>query len=345
MNPISRIPLAEAIRSRVPALDIQLSFLRRVLTLSLLSIAAPFANAASDFPSRPVRIVLPYAAGGIADTVTRLIAQHLSERFHQSVIVENKPGGNGVIGTASVAKASADGYTLLMVPASLVTNPLLMSKLPYDTARDLTAVSLVGTIPMVFAISGKVPASNLKEFLEWSRKNQEQLNYASSGTGGGGHLAALLLNKAARLNSVNVPYKGIGSAIPDILSGQITFAFDGLQSFTPHMQSGKLRVIGIAGPNRLPAAPDVPTFSEAGLPGFTARSFLGILAPANTPRPIVAELSEQIATVIRSPEVSKRLLSYGIEPVGSDPDSFDKFMKAESAKWSAVIRDERIRID
>ncbi len=304
---------------------------------------APSVRAEAPYPAKAVKIVLPYSPGGITDVTTRLLAQHLSVRMGKSVIVENRPGANGIIGTSEVVRSPADGYTLLSVPVAFVVNPHLQAQLTYDPLGDMTGVSLIGRIPMTLGISGTLPAKNLEEFIAWGKAQKEPIPFATNGIGGGSHLGALLFAKAVGLNVTSIPYKGMAAAIPDLASGQVAFAIDGVQSFAPHLGSERIRAVAITGTTRSPGIPYVPTFAEAGLEEFNSSSWLGFLAPKQTPASIVNQLSAHLDAVINSPEVFSNLQAFGLDPVGGDAESFNVFLRSESEKWGSVIREFAVK--
>jgi len=312
--------------------------------LSVLVAAGP-AGAQSTFPAKPVRIVVPYTPGGSNDTIARLIGGKLSERWGQAVVVENKPGANAMIGSEFVARAAPDGHTLLTIPAAHVTNPYLYSSMSFNPLTDLTGVSLIGTIPMMLAVTTKLEVKNLQELIAWGKANPGKLTFASSGAGSGAHLAGELFAQATDLRLLHVPYKGTSAALPDVTSGQVSMIFDAIQPLAPLVASGRLRALAMTSTKRWASEPNVPTAIEGGLTGFTAGTWIALIATARSPKDALAKVAQDTATVMQIPEVRERLIGFGLEPVGGTPDDTDRFVQAESAKWGRVIRTANIKVD
>ncbi|WP_439685828.1 Extra-cytoplasmic solute receptor [Cupriavidus oxalaticus] len=322
---------------------------RRLLTLSLLagSLAGAIPAMAQDsaYPNRPLRVVVPYTPGGVSDTVTRLVMQKLSERIGQPVVVENRAGANGMIGSENVAKAAPDGYSLLVVVAAHAINPSLYAKMSYDPVRDLTGVSMIGRIPLLLVGSAQLPPTSVRELVGWGKANPDKMTFASSGTGSGAHLAGELFAQAVGMKMTHVPYKGIAPALPDLFSGQVAVIFDSVQTMMPQVKAGKVRALAITSPTRWPAAPDVPTMAEAGFPAVTAGSWIGLLAPAKTPPAVLAKLSAEMDAVLHQADVRARLVDYGIDPVGGKPEQFQAFIKAEAVRWGEVVRKSGVKLE
>jgi tripartite-type tricarboxylate transporter receptor subunit TctC len=291
------------------------------------------------FPVRPVRLVVTYTAGGPADIAARALAQKLAEVWGQQVVVDNRAGAGGIIGTELVAKAAPDGYTLLHgTAAGLIINPLLVKKLPYDTQRDFAPVSMVVIVPQLLVTNPAVPAATLKELIALAKARPGALNYASVGVGSPNHLGMELLKSMAGIDMVHVPYKGATPAMADLIAGQVQLAFNGMASVLPQIATGKLKAIAIGSARRSPAAPDVPTVAEAGVPGFEYVAWNGNFAPAATPATVVGKISGDIRKALASPDVVQRLASLGSEPSGSSPAEFAAYLKEDHVRWSRVVK-------
>jgi tripartite-type tricarboxylate transporter receptor subunit TctC len=318
------------------------------LTASCLAamfvVAATAAFGAERYPSKPVRLIVPFAPGGNVDIVTRVIARKLTENLGQQVVVDNRGGAGGVIGTELAARAPSDGYTLLMVTASHVTNPGLR-KLPYDTEKDFAAIAIVVDVPVILVVHPSLPVRTVPELVALAKAKPGQLNYGSGGNGTGAHLAAELLKSAAAVNLVHIPYKGIGLALVDLLGGQIQMMFSAMPSVMPHVRQGRLRALGVAAAQRSPALPDVPTIRETGIPGVEASVSFTLLAPAATPKKIIEHLNSEIVKALHAPEIKERLVSEGAMPVGSSPDEARRFLAGEIARWGKVTKALGLRPD
>lgn len=299
--------------------------------------AAGWAHA-QNYPNRPVRFVVPFAAGGSTDIVARTLGAKLSEVLGQSFIVDNRPGAGTVIGTESVARSPADGYTLLVVPAPFTINPGLLPKLPYDPLNDFTPITLINTTALVVVVNPSVPARNIKELIALARAKPGMLNYGSSGTGGSNHLAGELFSAMAGVKMVHVPYKGNAPALTDLVGGHVDLVFNGLTSAYPLIKSGKLRPLAMTSMRRSHVLPDMPTLDESGLKGFEAVAWNGLAGPAKTPQEAVDRLSNAVRKVLTNPEMRERLRSEGSDPVGSTPAEFAKHLRDEIAKWARVIK-------
>ena len=302
--------------------------------------------AAQNYPQKPIRFVVPFAAGGTTDIVSRLVGQKLAESIGQSVIIENRPGANGTVGSEIVAKAVPDGYTLLIgYLGTLAINPHLYAKLSYDPIRDFAPITLLASTTQAIVVHPSLPAKNIKELIALAKARPGQIAYAHAGIGAPSHLSGELFKMMAGVDLLHVPYKGGGALMSDLVGGHVAVSFGGLAAAMANVKSGKLRILAVASARRSPAMPDVPTVSESGLPGFEVPSWLGVLAPAATPRNIVNRLHTEIATVLQSQDVKDRLAAEGGEVIGSGPDQFGAYMRAELARWGKIVRDARIRAE
>lgn len=293
---------------------------------------------AQNYPTRAVRLVVPFAAGGSTDIVARVLAQKLNETWGQPVLVDNRAGGSTVIGTDIVAKAPPDGHTLLVTPAPFTIVPSLTTKLPYDPHKDFEPVTLINTTPLVVVVHPGVPAKSIKELVALAKSRPGALNFGSSGSGGSNHLAGELFNALAGVKMVHVPYKGNAPALTDLVGGHIDLVFNGLTSALPLIKSGKLRPLGITSLKRAGALPEVPTVDEQGLKGFQAVAWNGLTAPARTPKEVIAKLNADVVRVIRSPELVEKLRAEGSDPVGSSVADYSAFLRDEMAKWAKIIK-------
>jgi tripartite-type tricarboxylate transporter receptor subunit TctC len=301
-----------------------------------LLIAVPAV--AQTYPARPVRMVVPYAAGGNTDITARAISAKLSEVFGQQVIVDNRPGGATNIGAEVVAKAPADGYMMLMAGASNAINMSLFAKPPYSTLRDFTPIILCVKGANVLTAHPSVPAKNLRELIALARAQPGKLNFASSGIGSSNQMAGELLKVMAKVNIVHVPYKGNAPAMTDTLAGHVELMFSGVPLIVPHIQSGRLRAIGIGSLKRFPALPQVPTFDESGLKGYEATTWFGLLAPAKVPKEIVARWNVEVGKILTNADIRERFINDGLEPMGGSAEEFGKFIRAEIDKYAKVIK-------
>ena len=299
----------------------------------------------ADYPARPVRLVVPYGAGGGADVVARLLADALAPRLGQPVVVENRPGANGTIGTAAVAKAEPDGSTLALVVSSHVFGRALVPNLPFDPVRDFAPVMLATRSPIVLVASASLPVRSVGELLAYVRARPDQVAFASAGNGSNVHVFAQWFNDLARLHMIHVPYKGSSAAHLDLISGRVAMAFDTLASVQSHVAAGKLRLLAVAGPRRLAQYPDVPTVAEAGIPGFEAESWTAVLAPAATQRPIVARLQRELVAVLQLPAVRERLQGAGAQVVGGSSDELATVLATEEKRYGDLIRRLNITLD
>ena len=320
----------------------------RILLASTLSavLALPAGEAlAQQWPSRPIRFVVPLPPGGSPDYLSRLLAERLQPVLGQPLVVENKPGAAGNIARDFVAKAPADGYTILMSESAHVMSAAVGAKLPYDPIKDFEPICLAATIPFGLTVNSSMPVHTLDEFLEYARKSPKPLTYGTAGVGAPHHFAVELLRSMTGINVVHVPYKGSAGIIPALLSGEIDFTIAAENSLLPHYKSGKLRPIAIAASTRTAILPDVPTIAEAGpLPGYAVNVWLGVMGPAGTPRPVVDRLNAEINKVVRNPQIVKeRMNTVGLEAVGSTPEQLLETMKTELAKYTKLARDANIQ--
>ena len=310
---------------------------RNRYTAFALAIAAT-AAAAQEYPARPIRYIVPQAPGGSSDTLARMITQRVGDGLGQPLIVDNRPGATGIIGAEVVAKANPDGHTLLQAATSHATNPAMQAKLPYDSVRDFTPMSLLSQQPNIWIVNPSLPVKTIKELIAYVKARPGQLNFGSSGTGGSQHLAGELLKSSAGLDMTHIPYKGSPPALIDLLAGRISIMSSTMPPVLPHLRTGKVRALAVTSARRSPALPDVPTVAESALPGYEAIAWQGLLAPAGTPRAIVSRIHAEFARVLKQPEITSRLAEQGFDPVASTPEWFAAYIKSEIAKWSKVIR-------
>jgi tripartite-type tricarboxylate transporter receptor subunit TctC len=311
----------------------------------LFAIFTISANAQS-YPSNPIRFVVPYPAGGPLDTVARLLGQKVSESVHQPVIVDNKPGAGGNIGADAVAKSAGDGYTILMgAVATHAINPTLYPAIPYDAARDFIPVTQVASTPNVLVVNPSVPASSVREFIAYAKANPGKLNFGSGSTGSAGHLAGELFKTMAGVDMIHVPYKGAAPAMNDLIGGQIQVMFDNLASSLAQVRAGRIRALAVTTARRSALAPELPTIAESGLPGFDVNTWFGIFLPAGTPRDVVTRLHVEFTRALALPEIREKMMALGAEPIGSNPEEFAAYIRAESEKYARVIRASGARAD
>ena len=297
------------------------------------------ASSAQAYPAKPIRVVVPYAPGGATDLTARLVGQKMQEAMKQNVVVENRPGAGGVIGADIVAKAAPDGYSVLIaVPAELVILPHLQ-KMPYNVEKDLAPVSLAAVTPLVLVVHPSLPVKTVKELVEFIRKRPGQLSYASAGTGGVQHLSGELLKITMKLDMVHVPYKGAGPVMPDLIGGHVPMFFSGMPPAMPHVKAGKLRALAVTTTRRSPAAPDVPTMGQAGVPGFDISNWFAYFVPAATPATVIARLNSEVNRGLAQKDVKEKLANVGAEVVGTSPEELAKFVRAESEKYARLIKE------
>ena len=300
---------------------------------------------AQAYPARPVRLVVPFPAGGATDLFARSLSQKLGERLGQQVVVDNKPGAGGTLGSDLAAKAAADGYTLLLSTTSTHSiGPNLNPKIPYDAVRDFTPIGQVGNAPSIMLVPNSSPAKTVKEWIEHARQNPGRLNYASSGNGTIVQLTAELFKSQAGLFVVHIPYKGTALAIPDLVSGKVDVLFDSLPTGLPHVRDGRLRALGVTSVGRTPLAPDLPPISDV-LPGYESTTWFGLFGPKGLPSEVVMRVNAAANQVLKDPEVIDKLTRLGIEPVGGTPAQFSAMLASELAKWKKIINERKITLD
>jgi tripartite-type tricarboxylate transporter receptor subunit TctC len=317
---------------------------RRTLLTAASLLAAP-ARAQAPFPSRPVRVLIPFSPGGGTDNLARLIEPHVNRLLGQNQVIETRPGAGGIIGTEAVARAEPDGHTVLMTDASFTINPGLHARLPFDALRDFAPVSLLATGSSALLVHPSLPVRSLAELIALARARPGELSYASGGNGTGPHLAAELVKISAGIDMTHVPYRGTGPATNDVVAGHVKLMFNGVSAAKPHVDAGRLIALAVTGETRNPALPDVPTFTEQGLPGIEASSQWGVLVPARTPEPAIRALSAAYAGGVREPSIAARLEHLGFTPVGSDPAFYAARLADDVERWTRVIRTAGIRPD
>jgi len=310
----------------------------RLAAIALFALTAVAARG-DTFPSRPIRIVVPFAAGGATDLIARVVGQKLTESMGQAVVVENRPGASGMIGADLVAKAPPDGYTLLMAStAEIAINPSLYSKMSYDPQKDLAPITLAGVTPLILVVNPASPLHSVADIVKKAKAHPGTISFASAGNGSVQHLSGELVKVLTSTDMVHVPYKGAAPALTDVLSGQVTMFFSGMPPAMPHVKSGKLRALAVTTPKRSPAAPDVPTMAEAGVQGFDISNWFGLLAPAGTPPGILDKLHDEAVKALMQPTVKERLAEQGAEVVADSREHFGAFIKAEADKYAKLIK-------
>ncbi len=311
-----------------------------ICVFAILSCCAAHAQ---TYPVKAVRMIVPFVPGGNTDIIARAFTPIMSEVLGQQVVVDNRGGAGGVIGTEVVARAAPDGYVILMVSAGHTINPAMVKKLPYDSIRDFVPISVVADVPTAFVVHPALPVKNVKEFIALAKAKPGELNYSTAGRGTVGHLAAELLSSSAKIKMVHVPYKGSGPSIIDLMAGHVQLQMSSMPAVIHYAKAGKLRMIAQTGKTRSPAVADVPTMEEAGLKGFVVSSGFGLLAPANTPRPIVDRVHGTLVKALAEPSVKNSLSGQGADPVGNKPEDYEAFNKSEIAKWIKVTREAGIQ--
>jgi tripartite-type tricarboxylate transporter receptor subunit TctC len=316
-----------------------------VLALICLASTGAHAQGAASFPAKPIRVIVPYPAGGGTDTVGRPLVQRITENTRQQVIIDNRGGAGGNIGMELAAKAPPDGYTIVLaLTAQLAVNPSLYKNLPYDPLRDLEPITLLATGPYVLSVHPSLPVRNVKELIALARAKPGQITYGSAGNGSGAHLGTELLNSMAGVKMVHVPYKGGGPALVDLLAGHIQVLFSTYLTSKAHIESGRIRALGVSTAKRLSGV-NIPTIAEAALPGYDAGVWYALLAPAGTPRELIARLNSEIVRASNHPEMKALYTRAGIEPINSTPEELTRFMKSEIEKWARVVRNAKAEID
>jgi len=303
------------------------------------------AATAADYPTRPIRIVVAYTPAGATDILARAIGQKMTESWGQSVIIENRPGAAGNIGTELAAKATPDGYTLIMGTAGTHgINPNLYRKLGWDPIKSFEPISLVAMVPNIMVVNNVLPVKSVKELIAYAKANPGKLNYGSPGVGSTAHLSMELFKSMTGADLNHIPYKGSAGVLADLMGGQIAVTMDNIPPYLPQVKAGKIRALAVSPARRSPAAPDLPTVAEAGVPGYESGAWFGLLAPAHTPKAIVDKLSAETARILKLPDVAERLSALGAEPVGSTPAEFAALIKAENAKWAKVIKEAHVEL-
>jgi tripartite-type tricarboxylate transporter receptor subunit TctC len=300
---------------------------------------APLAAHAQAFPTKPITIVVPFSAGGTTDILARVIGQYMSKDLGQPVIVDNRAGAGGNIGAQNVARAAADGYTLLMgTVGTHAINQSLYKKMAFDPVKDFAPLSRVALVPNLLVANPAQPFKNVKELIAYAKANPGKVTFGSSGSGSSIHLSGEMFQQMAGVEMQHIPYKGSAPAVTDLLGGQIAVMFDNMPSAIGHVKAGKLRALAVTTPKRSPALPDVPTIAEAGVPGYSATSWFGLLAPAHTPAPVLAKLNASILKALADPDVKKKMAEQGAEPYGEKPEQFAEFIRSETAKWGKIVK-------
>lgn len=322
--------------------------LARLMSAALTAVAltaAPASVLARDWPERPVKLVVPYPAGGNADNTARLLAAQLTERLGQPVVVENRPGGSGTIGAAAVAKAPPDGYTLLLDATSFTVNPLLFPKLPFNATKDLIPISLINQVPLLLVVPSASPFHSLRDLISAAKAKPGKLTFASAGNGGAQHLAGEMFKQASQTSLTHVPYRGGAPALTDLIGGQVDMMFSATTASGPLVRTGKLRALAITSGERTKGWSEVPTLAESGLPRFQVTEWNGLFAPAGTPRPIVEKVEAETRAAVAGEAMRKRFAEMGVQGIGSSAKGFAAFINSESAKWAVVIRESGVRLD
>jgi tripartite-type tricarboxylate transporter receptor subunit TctC len=314
----------------------------------VLGIAAAFGAAdalAQSYPSKPVRLVLPYSPGGIIDYVGRTLATHMSGPLGQQVVAENRPGAGGIAGTDTVARSTPDGYTIVIMDPAIVINPTLQPSMPYDLFKQLQTVSIVSSSPEVVVVAPQLPVKTIPDLIAHAKANPGKLNFASAGVGTTPHLASELFKQRTGIDATHVPYRSIGQSYPDMMANKVQFAFSSIAGALPFTTDNRVRAIATTGPSRTPVYPDLPTVDEAGLKGFEVDLWLGIFAPAGLPADALAKLNSALRTTLQNPEVKTALAKVGVEPRGSAPDEGAAILKDEFEKWKKVIAEGKIKLE
>jgi tripartite-type tricarboxylate transporter receptor subunit TctC len=322
----------------------KLAMLVAVLPAVLLSVL-PAAGIAQSYPARPMRFIVPFAAGGGADILARSIGQKLTDEFGQQVVVDNRTGASSIIGTEAAAKAPADGYTMLIVGTGHVVNPSMYAKLPYDTLKDFAPITQLTSSPNVLIVHPSVPAKSVAELITLARSRTAPLTYSTAGNGTAGHLSAELFRLTGKFELTHVPYKSAPQALTDVVSGQVQMQFSNLMAALPHAKTGKVNALAVTTARRSPAMPELPTMAEAGLPGFSVDQSYGMLAPAGTPQAILDRIAKSVTGILKSPDISQRMSAEGAVLVGSSPAEYRRYIETEVRKWAEVVRAAKIKAD
>lgn len=320
--------------------------LRTIMGFAVSALVCSFSAQAANYPSKPIRMIVPFAAGGTSDTIARLLSDKMSQQLNVPVVVENKAGAGGNIGSEIVARADADGYTMLMgTVATHGINASLYKSIPFDPVKDFKPITLIASTPSVLLVNPSVPASSVKQLIDYAKANPGKLNFGSSGNGSSHHLAGELFNSMAGTEMKHIPYRGTAAAQTDLIGGQIQVLFDTLPAAMPHVKGGKVKALAVSSPQRDPALPDLPSIAEAGVSGYEVGSWYGLLFPAGTSDEIVNRMSTVVTNIIKTPEVSDRLSALGATPVASTAPEFASHITKEQAKWAAVIQQAGARVD
>ncbi|HZN31819.1 MAG TPA: tripartite tricarboxylate transporter substrate binding protein [Xanthobacteraceae bacterium] len=323
----------------------QAGWKRVALTLIVAATCSAGSSRADDYPSRPIRIIVPYAPGGGADTVARIVARRVSDTIGQPIVIENRTGAGSILGTDAVAKAEPDGYTLLLGQSGPISiNPAVYKDLRYDPVKDFAPVTMTTAYPYILVVNAKLPARSLPEFVALARSQPGAMNYGTTGIGAANHLVAELFNGKAGIKMTHIPYRGTALAVGDLVAGQVTMVFGDPISVLPHMQSGSLRALAVTSLQRSAVAPDVPTVAESGFPGFEALAWHGILAPAKTPPAIVKKLNAEIVNALKHPETQALLVKQAMQTVGNTPEEFAAFIRSDIAVWKAVAAEADVSV-
>jgi tripartite-type tricarboxylate transporter receptor subunit TctC len=317
--------------------------LRQLMVIALAAIA--LGAQAQTYPTKPVRIVVPYAPGGATDITARVIANRLTETFGQQFLVENKPGAATMIGSDLVAKSAPDGYTLLMAAAPIAINPYLFAKIPFDVFRDFDPIVHTVTVPAYLMVNSALPVHSVPELIAYIKARPGKVAFSSAGNGSVLHLAGEWFKSLTGVDAVHVPYKGSAPSAADLAAGQVQYSFENLSSAMPHIKGGKVRLIAVASAKRSPATPEIPTFAELGYPGFEVSAWFILLAPAGTPKDIIARLNAEVDRILALPDTRERFAALAIEPAGGTPEQGTAFMHAEALKWSKIIKDSGAKAD
>jgi tripartite-type tricarboxylate transporter receptor subunit TctC len=313
---------------------------------AVFGLSATQIAAAQSWPTKPIKIIVPFTPGGNTDIVARIVGERLSKTLGQPVLIENKPGAAGLLGATAVAKSPADGYTFLMgTVGTHAINAGLYSKMPYDTVKDFTPVTLVASVPNVLVVHPSLPANSVKDLIGYLKANPDKANFASSGSGTSIHLSGELFKIKTGVAMTHIAYKGSPPALTDLMGGQVQLMFDNLPTSLPYVKAGKLKALAVTTAKRIPALPDVPTVAESGLPGFETGSWFGLFAPAGTPKEIIGRVDSEMRKMVQSPEMREKLIQQGAEPVGMGSEEFAAYVKSELAKWGDVVKASGAKAD
>ena len=314
--------------------------------VALLALTGPGVTPAQTWPAKPLRLIVPFPPGGGNDVIARAVAQKLGERLGQSVVVENRAGANGIVGLQALLQAAPDGHTIAVGAAGpLAVNPSLYDKLPYEPLKDFAPVTNMVNFPLLLVTHPSVAAKNTRDLVALAKAQPGKLHYSSPGSGNSGHLAGELFNSMAGVKTVHVPYKGQGPALTDLLAGQVQMLYSSIPSVLPHVRQGQLNAIAVGSAKRIPSLPDIPTIAESGVPGYEAYSWVGMIAPAATPKAVISRLNREIVDILKERDVAEKLNGQGALPVGDTPEQFGAYIRSEIDKWGAVVRSSNIKVD